>query len=256
MANYQIISVSEFSKLRWRGYENYNFASKDIVVSLSYEELPAVCVSMPILFLKDAQNYTPVALLGLRRGKNLFVSKDGKWLSNYVPAQFRAYPFAVANIGDDRLALCIDRDSGLVGENFENPFFEDSGQPTSKISEVMTFLTQLWQSKLKTIDICRAIDELGLIVPWKIKVVDQQGEQILEGLHRVDEEKLRELDAQTLHRLFTNGALDVIYCHLISLQNINNLKSLAEAQAKEESNAPLGEIDLSFLDQGGSIRFH
>lgn len=255
MAKYQIVSLEEFSKLRWKRYENYKFASKDIVVSLAYEELPKAALTMPIFFLRENQEFTPVALLGFRSGKNLYVSPDGRWLSNYVPAQFRAYPFAIANFEQNKLVLCVDRESELVGENFENPFFEQSGEPTSLVNDILNFLTQLWYSRKKTLEICKLINELELIVPWTIKVVDQAGEQVIEGLYRVDEEKFRKLEPGTLQRLHTTGALDIIYCHLLSLENINTLKALAEAQAKAESKNQIKDIDLSFLNQSGNISF-
>lgn len=259
MSNYQIVTNEEFSKLRWKKYENYLFAEKDIIASLVLEELPKACLSMPIVFCKEGENFSPAALLGLKPGKNLYVSRDGRWLGSYIPAVYRSYPFALARINDNKTVLCVDSESGLVGENFDQTFFDESGEPSNTIKEVLQFLTQIWNSRLFTVQLCKALEAEGLIIPWRLKIRDEKGEQSIEGLFRIDEDKLRGLSAEALFNLHQKEALTTIYCHLISLQNIQTLVKLSELHSKlERSKMPLtdkNELDLSFLTDTGNIKF-
>ena len=45
----------------------------------------------------------------------------------------------------------------------------------------------------------------------------------LNGLHVVDETRLRELDRDAVQELFANGSLAVVYAHLMSLGNLGAL---------------------------------
>ena len=97
----------------------------------------------------------------------------------------------------------------------------------------------------------------------------QQLRQPLQGLFRVDEEKLNQLDGAALQELQQSGAMGVAYCQLLSMQHLLTLARLAEQQAQWRSAAAqapagasaglattaAGELDLEFLNQGGTLHF-
>lgn len=250
-----MISFSDYKNLKWKRFENFLFASKDVIVPFAFEELKRASFSMLILFYKEDGNISPVALLGVRKGENLYVSPDGKWLSPYIPAQYRGYPFALASIKEDQMVLYVDRESGLVGENYELEFFDENGEPTKLMRDIIDFLWQVWQSRNRTLEICKIISDVGLMVPWRISLKTDSGEHVIEGLWRIEEESFRKLDTFSLYRLPGKSALGVIYYHFVSLENLTVLKNLADARLKLEREKMLREIDLSFLDKGGLIRF-
>lgn len=62
------------------------------------------------------------------------------------------------------------------------------------------------------------------------------------GLFRIDEDALNALDTEAFLQLRKMGALPLIYCQLLSIQNLQRLGPLAEAQArlKQECLRDLG----------------
>ena len=68
-----------------------------LVVPNEFEQLQR---EYPILFRRDADGqFQSVAILGLDRGENLFLS-DGEWLTRYVPATLRRGPLFLG-VGDE-----------------------------------------------------------------------------------------------------------------------------------------------------------
>jgi hypothetical protein len=127
MPKYQAITRTDFANLRWKRYESYAFAAQDAVAPLVVQELPKACMSLPIAFIQQGETFVPAAVQGLQPGQNLFVSPDGRWVGPYTPAAYRGYPFALANADNGQVVLCVDTDSGLVGEDYTETFFDEQG---------------------------------------------------------------------------------------------------------------------------------
>jgi hypothetical protein len=248
MPNYQAISSTTHASQRWKRFDHYHFAAKDAVAPLVVQELHKAVMALPLAFIEQEGGCTPVAVLGLQNGQNLFVTPDGRWLGGYTPATYRGHPFALASTPEAQLMLCVDADSGLVGpegEDFEETFFDEQGQPSQAVKAVLQFLEQVRANRQPTERLCALLAQEGLIQPWPISVKADNGEQAIEGLHRIDEAKLNALGADALHRLHQAGALPLIYCQLLSMQHLPLLGKLAQAhakakaQAQAQANAPL-----------------
>ncbi len=262
MPNYQAVSKSVHAHLRWKRYRTYQFAALDAVAPLVEQELSKVCVALPVAFIQQGGQFIPAAVQGLQPGQNLFVTPDGRWIGPYTPAAYRAYPFALATAENNQLVLCMDADSGLVGEEHTEHFFNEQGEPSESIQSVMNFLQQVRQNRQRTQHLCAALAAEGLIQPWPITVKTDSGEQSVQSLYRIDEAKLNSLDADALYRVHQSGALPMAYCQLLSMQHLQALGKLAEAhaQAKAKTQPPLptipsGELDLGFLNNGGTLSF-
>ncbi|MBE0471941.1 MAG: SapC family protein [Methyloprofundus sp.] len=256
MPTYQAITKSDFEHLKWKRFDSYQFTALDAVAPIVVQELAKACMSIPITFIKQDDQFVTAALLGLKPGQNLFVSQEGQWIGSYTPAAYRGYPFALAQADNDQLVLCVDRDSGLVGEYFEESFFNAEGQPAQSVKDILDFLQQVRTNRLLTLRLCAALDAEGLIQPWPIKVrgKDDQ-EQTIEGLYRVDEAKFNALDADALHRVHQSGALPVVYCQLLSMQHIQTLGKLAEAHAQLQPTEEV-DIDRLFGEQDDTLKFN
>lgn len=263
MPNYQAVSKSTHANLCWKRYDNYHFAAMDAVAPLVAQELPKAAMVLPIAFIQQDGKFIPAAVQGLQLGQNLFVAPDGRWIGPYTPATYRGYPFALANAENDQLVLCVDADSGLVGEDQAERFFDDSGEPSQSVKDVLNFLQQVRANRELTVRLCAALHAEDLIQPWPIKVKgkDDQG-QTLQGLYRIDEAKLNALSREALYRIHQAGALPLAYCQLLSMQHLQMLGKLADAhaQAKAQSQQALptsadGELNLKFLNNSGTISF-
>ena len=199
-----------------------------------------------------------MAVLGIQPGQNLFVAPDGRWLGGYTPACYRAHPFALASLPDGQQVLAFDADSGLLTETEGEPFYGSDGSPSQAVQGILAFLTQVHANQGVTHRSAQALAEQQLIQPWPITVQAEGGERRVEELFRIDEAALHALPAEALKALQQAGALPMAYCQLLSMQHLALLGSLAQAHRKAAPplpTTPSGELDLEFLNNGGTIRF-
>jgi hypothetical protein len=257
MSNIQPISRERHAGQRFKRNPNYNFAASDAVSFLVVQELPQAMLHLPVAFLATEGGFTPVALQGLKPGKNLFVAHNGQWVGAYVPAAYKAYPFVLANTPEGKQVLCFDEDSGLLSNTEGESFFAEDGQPGKTVGEVFTFLNQHAAHRQSTQGICALLQKHQLIQPWPVKLQGTAGEQTVEGLFRIDEAALNQLPAEALIELRNAGALLCAYCQLLSMQHLHTLGQLAEIHAKAAAPLPVKnkELDLSFLEGSETFKF-
>ena len=256
----QAIAKESHALLGWQHPQSYQFAAKEALVPLAAFELVKATPHFPIVFVAHGEQFAPMALLGLQQGQNLFVALDGRWLAAYVPAALRAYPFQIASDVHGQRVLCIDGDCGLIDEAGE-PFFTD-GEPSQGLREILGRLTEAEQARQAIIATCSVLHKHKLIVPWPITVQGAQSKQEIEGLFKIDEAALTQLDAPALHDLMQTGAMSVAYCQMLSMQHLQRLGELAQAHAQvadqktrqtQELAAQINafnNLDLDFLTKG------
>lgn len=270
MPNLQPVTHTTHASKRWKRYSGYTFAAQDEVVPIVAHEVGRAAMAMPLVFVpapakegeSAAPTYVLMAVQGLGKGQNLFVAPDGRWLGSYIPSAYRGYPFALANTPEGQQVLCLRSDSGLVNDTDGERFFDEDGQPSQAVKDVLGFLTQVAQNRQVTQRIVALLADKGLIQPWAIKTRTEAGERAIEGLYRIDEARLNELGGEDLKALQEAGALPLAYAQLLSMQHLPTLGKLAEAHAsaKAQSQQALpavanGELDLEFLNQNGTISF-
>lgn len=210
---------------------------------------------MPIAFIPQGESFVPTLVLGLKPEQNLFVTADGRWISTYIPAQYRGYPFALVKTDANELVLSVDIDSGLVAEHFPEPFFDEYDEPSKLVQQILHFLGEVSSNQEATLSICSALRQANLIVPWQITMKAAGGEQIVQGLYRIDEARFENLGAEELHHLHRAGALPLVYCQLLSMQHIHRLTALAVERASACARPALDELNLDFLSQTDSLNF-
>ena len=258
MTQITAISRERHADKRWKRSESYAFTANDAVAPLVAQELSRACLSMPIGFVQTEDAFQLVAVQGLQAEQNLWLSPDGRWFGPYVPAVYRSYPFALAKSEDDRRVLCIREDSGLITESEGERFFDEAGQPSQPVQEVLRFLELLANNAQQTAAQCAILMAHHLIQPWNIQLKSGEAEQTVKGLFRVDEAALNALPTKAFEMLRKAGALPLVYCQLLSMQHINTLGKLANRQAQGTLAAqqPDGDLDLEFLKNDGNLRFH
>jgi len=260
MTNYQVISQERHAGKRWHRFKTYAHAANDMVAALVAQELPKALLSLPIGFVEQDANYLPVAILGLAPGENLFTNPDGNWGDSYIPAIYRSYPYRLADAEDGQQVLVIDEDSGLVSDGSEGEaFFDNEGLPTKPLQDIFGFLSSIESSRQFTVRACAALKKYELVKPWPITIQGVSGDQRLAGLYRVEEADLGRLSPEALHELMQSGGMAIAYCQLLSTQNLPRLGQLAQARNGVMRHGSLsgsnGELDLEFLNQGGTISF-
>ena len=260
MPNIQPVSKSRHGQQGWKRYASYEFAASDTSAPLVVAEFAKACVAFPIGFVKSEEGYAPVAILGLAQNQNVFVAANGRWIGGYIPAVYRGHPFCLGKNAEGQRLLCVDEESGLLtpadsksDEKVER-FFDDQGEPSEAVKQVLGFLSQVDENRATTTTVCDLLEVHKLIEPWPVSVVTSAGEKKVEGLFRINEAALRALKSKAVTALHKENALMPAYCQILSMQTIPVLGQLMEAHAKAKTAtqnlpppAPSGEIDFSFL---------
>lgn len=263
MPNFQAISLSRHGQKFWQRHSGYAHAAHEAVAPLVVEEMPKATLVMPLAFVEESGAYTLVAVLSLLPGKSLFVSENGSWAGDYVPAAFRSYPFRLARNEAGQQVLCVDEESGMVGDgpNGERLFNEDD-TPAKPMLDILNFLNHVEQSRVLTAAACAVLNKHNLIRPWSITLKTDSGEQAINGLFQVDETALNQLSAEALFEVRNAGALPIAYCQMLSMQHLPMLGQMIEAHSKAaqaqsslQQLGPNGELDIEFLNKGGTFNF-
>ena len=260
MTNYQPITKTEFAKKSWQRSPNYMFTSKDQVCELGVTELPAAMMSMPLAFLCTNGEYSVAAVQGLEHESNFYVGADGKWRGRYIPASYRGHPFILASnkASKENLILCIDTDSNhLIHDDTADPFFDKYGELSAKIGEIMEFLTGVTRGLKAAARICEVLLKHDLFMPWELELeseLDSPPKRV-EGLFCINEAIFKELSDEAHGELRRAGAIHVIYCQLLSMQNISSLKQFAKENSKLNLAAEHEELYLHGAGSDGNINF-
>jgi hypothetical protein len=236
----------------WTRFSSYQFASKDNLASLAGAEIVKAVTALPMAFVQQQDRFFLVAVLSLTPGTNLFVAPDGRWLGGYIPSVFRGYPFQMAKAqGQDDPILCVNEDSGLVNEDKTagEPFFDETGEVSKSVKEVMNFLNQVEQNRAATNRAVASLAEAGVITQWPLKIKDGDQEKPVTGLYRIEEARLNSLEDETFLKIRKAGALPIAYAQLLSMGNIQMFNQLAKAREQVKGNDPeiypiLGNDDM------------
>lgn len=248
MANLQAISKEGYADKKWQLNPGFSFAAKHSVSPLVFQELTNAMACMPIAFMPNKDKYVAVAVQGLTPETNLFVDADGNWLGKWVPAVYRSYPFILASTSGDgeNLVLSVDEDSGLVGgEEADQVFFDETGELSEQMKEVMKFLSEGQNGRIAINRICEQLQEHDLITPWNLKLEYTEGPYQVDGLFCINEPIFQALSDEAFIELRKTGALSLIYSQLLSMQQISNLADAARALAKPAAGSQADEQEPS-----------
>lgn len=205
-------------------------------VPLTADEFVDAQRDFPIVFT-SGENSVPIALFGLNEGVNTFVGPDNKITEAiYLPAYVRRYPFILAKLqpGSEDMSLCFDPSVGVIGKREEGlPLFDDQGQPTDYTKGVLEFCRRFEEAGQRTKLFMEELAKLDILIDGEIAITRNDMPDkpfVYRGFRMVDENKLRELSAETLEGLAKNGMLVLIYAHLFSL---GLMRTIFERQAAQ-----------------------
>ncbi len=228
---YRRITALEGGKhdsLRLNSDSTYKFAENSNSIPLAASEFAEAARDYPIVFSRT-EPIVPVAIVGLKPERNLFIGADGNWNKDvYIPAYVRRYPFIlVENSEAEKLVLCCDDSADhfkpATGTAPAASLFE-AGKPTALANQIMSFCTEFQQHYLAAIELCRLLADYELLVSRRADVALNNGEKLsLEGFQMVDEDRLRSLRDEKFLELRHKGVLPLIYTHLASATNWRHL---------------------------------
>jgi hypothetical protein len=204
----------------------YAFAATINAVPLTAVEFQRAAAEFAIVFAEVGEDILPSAVLGVRGEQNLYLTEDAQWRASYVPAFIRRYPFVFASSADQQtLTLCIDETCpGLNREGRGQRLFSEDGKPSPYVEHVLKFLQEYQVHFERTRRFCRQLKELNLLEPMQATVTTPIGtKQSLGGFLGIKRERLRELSGAALSTLARTDELELLYLHLHSLRNLNEV---------------------------------
>lgn len=224
----QIVPINKARHANWRvaSTSHFDFAREANSVPLTAVEFPSASAEFAIVFTKHDDGVLPIAILGVRPQENLFVDADGGWRARYVPAFIRRYPF-VFSTGDDgqTLTLCVDEDYEHFNEGGDGErLFNEQGENTEYLNKVVDFLKEFQNHHQRTSLFGKKLDELGLLEPMGAQFKTPAGEErSLNGFFVVNRDKLKQVEPEALAQLAKTDELELVYLHLNSLKNLNDM---------------------------------
>lgn len=193
---------------------------------LMLQEFSTAAAFYPIFFLKTsetAEEYSAVAVFGLKEGQNLFL-QDGKWTGEYMPANLRSYPFTLMQAENDQLILCINEQADNVSRSEGNALFNDEGKPTEFLEGINKFFGDFIDANNVSRNVTAQLVELGLMKQEGLTYRDSTGtERRVQGFYVIDREKFDQLNDEQFISLRKLGVLPAIYAHFSSLERISRL---------------------------------
>lgn len=206
-------------------------------IPLTVDEFAQAVRHFPIVF-SASDNPVPLALMGLNQGVNVFFDADGNPVEDvYIPAYVRRYPYLLAKVQTDaeKMSLCFDPSSDLLGEFEEGePLFEN-GQPSEHARGLLEFCERFEAAGARTQTFVNQLTENGLLMDGEVSIQrNDRPDQpyVYRGFKMVNEEKLRELGATKVQAWNKNGQLPMIYAHLLSLDLMRVVFNKQLAQGK------------------------
>ncbi|MBN8445095.1 MAG: SapC family protein [Gammaproteobacteria bacterium] len=206
-------------------------------------EFRSVQADFPIFFHKDSQTgqFFPVAIFGFSHHENLFL-EQGIWDNTYWPLALRRQPFLIGQqlIKEDGVerahrVLHIDLDHPRVSKTAGEPLFLPFGGNSQLLDDMASLLETLHHGMQDAKQLVTELLALQLLegVTLDITLDNGQKHQMI-GFYTINEDKLANLDAATLHKLQQQGYLQAIYMVLASQSNIRHLIQLKNQQLKQQ----------------------
>ena len=224
---------------RARTVDKASWLGNQHAIPLTVEEFPMAQRSFPIVF-SAGDSPVPLALMGLNEGINVFFEEDGTPRGDaYVPAYIRRYPFLLAKLRPDvdEMSLCFDPTTDIIGDFKEGQALFADGQPSDHTKGVLDFCEKFEEAGARTQAFIKELTDADLLMDGEVAI--QQNDKpdqpyVYRGFKMVNQEKLKELDAEKLKGWHETGLLPLIYAHLMSL----DLMRFIFAKQAEQGKGP------------------
>jgi hypothetical protein len=220
----------------------FSFAAKQHFVPLHVPEFGPAALSYPIIFA--GTNYSPLAVMSITPGENLYISEDGLFRAGaYIPSFIRRYPFVVAK--DDalnRLMICIDRGSDLFVEQNADLMLFENGEPSQYTKNCIDFCSAFDVDRQRTDQFVNELKALDLFESKQTTFTPRNADgtegppQLIAEYFAVSEERLKALPADKMAAMAATGALGQVYAHLTSLLGFERL--IVETSLRQAAATP------------------
>ena len=209
---------------------DYSYSAHLNACPLMVSEFRAAAANLAIVFSRAENGMMPAVVLGMETDKSAMVDARGQWSGRYIPAFLRRYPFvfAAASKESEQFTLCLDESfSGLDQQGVRGErLFTDDGEPTKTMSDALDFTKNFEVENRRTQAFTKLLADNDLVIPMNAQITLADGsKRALTGFSTISRDKLKALDSDTVKMLFDSDALELIYLHLSSLANLEQIAS-------------------------------
>lgn len=226
------LSRAEHCGLRIRAELAATTAARQHLIPIVVSEFRKAATQYPIVFAKNAHTgrFSPFVLTGLGIEENLFWNGTELDVA-YVPLNVRRQPFYAGTVDAGGAAstnvLCIDLDSPCLDDSGTHAIVDADGSDSAYLREILAVLGELIAGVEPTERFIETMLSLDLLAPLLLDIVlDDRTPLQLSGLYGLDEDRLRQLDANAIASLRARGHLDLLYAVMIASGQIFNLVRL------------------------------
>lgn len=215
------------------------------LAAISLKEVPFAAAAMPLVIIQTPENgtYHVAGMMGVEPNTNLFC-QDDTWLGHHVPWNVQRYPFDLQG-NQERVIICIDENSDLVGEKDGEALFDDKGDATEHLERVRALVSQIADSEINSAKFFEHIKKYDLLDPMSVKVIFADGERRnLVGMYSISEQRLLKLPDEAVLELTRTGSMGMLYAMMTSVGQLNTLVRISKTTAKPIVNIQYG------LDEG------
>lgn len=219
----------------------FAFMQDQHFMPLTAPEFGAASTSFPVIFAGEER--TPLAVMGIRSGENLFITEGQFAQDFYMPAFARRYPFVLAgDKANDRFVVCVDEAAECVVKKDAAQNFFENGETSAFTQEAFTFLQNFERDRQATDIMIQKFKDLDLFENKDMHFQGQNADgspaerQKIADYFAITEERLRALPAETLKELAENGYLAAAHAHMISLGNWQRLVNMTLRRSTAEQS--------------------
>jgi hypothetical protein len=229
MTNHVILNNVEHKNLKLITERSAELGDNMMAAPLFPREFRSAQIDYPIFFHKHPKTdmYSAFAIFGFEEGENLFL-EGNRWNASYMPYLVEKGPFLIAfqqrSDGEQNMVISIDLDHPRVSETAGEALFLPHGGNTKLLERMSSILREIHDAQGETEAFVDAMLAHDLLEPFRLEIeLDSGAKHRLEGFHSINEEKLTELDGETLADLSRKFHLQAAYMVVASLSNIRKL---------------------------------
>ena len=192
-------------------------------------ELGVLQAEYPLFFARNADSghHDLVALLGFEASENLYLG-DAQWLARTLPLSVERQPFLIGfqerseqGVAAAVPVVHVDLDHPAVCTSGGEPVFLPHGGESPLLERVNAVLAAVHEGHRTSTEFSRLLTGLDLIESLNLEVEFDNGiRHSLQGLSTINEDRLRQLNRDSLAVLHEKGYLQHIYMMLASMPQL------------------------------------
>jgi len=236
---------------------NLDFCRNTPLIEIGGSEINECVREFPLCFTYTDNSWRLCVLMSAEVGSNYYVSPSSGWTAQYIPSQIRAWPFGYS---EDLEHLEVDRDAIFDPSSDEEKFtdlYEDRNRLSSvAIDKALGILGEFKKTRDTTRHLSHLLNSYGLLKPLRLVVQKESKTTNFEGLYQIDEDRLYDLDDQTLQILHKKRALSIAYCQVISRINFGKIQErVADLLKMEKQQSEIQSEIGSFVSDNEKFGF-